>query len=133
MNGAEETSLQRRMRLLGIKEKDIEERFIIGSGPGGQKIQKTASCVYLKHVPSGIEVKCQQERSRGANRTVAREILCTRMENTRRQKHQETRALQSKKRQQNRRRTKLEKLKMIDEKRRRSKRKSLRSKPKDQD
>lgn len=59
----------------GILEKDIEEKFIRGSGKGGQKQNKTASCVYLKHVPSGIEVKCQKERSREDNRFFARRQL----------------------------------------------------------
>ena len=70
-----------RMQRLHIREEDLVEKFILGSGKGGQKINKTASCVYLKHLPSGIEVKCQRERSRALNRYLARRELCEKLEN----------------------------------------------------
>ena len=60
-----------KLAALGIKLEDIEERFVRGSGPGGQKINKTSSTVWLRHRPTGIEVRCQQERSQGANRETA--------------------------------------------------------------
>ena len=66
------TALENRMLGLGISEDTLVEKFITGSGSGGQKINKTASCVYLKHLPTGIEVKCQQQRSRELNRYLAR-------------------------------------------------------------
>ncbi len=72
--------VQNRMAKLGIKEEDLIEKFILGSGRGGQKINKTSSTVYLKHLPSGIEVKCQRGRSRELNRLYARRELCERME-----------------------------------------------------
>lgn len=72
--------LHSRMSALGIGETDLVEKFIKGSGSGGQKVNKTASCVYLKHHPSGIEVKCQKTRSREANRFFARRELCDRIE-----------------------------------------------------
>ena len=72
--------LQKRMERLGVKNADLVEKFILGSGRGGQKINKTSSCVYLKHLPTGIEVKCQQERSREMNRYYARKELCQRLE-----------------------------------------------------
>lgn len=65
-----------RMERLELKENDILEKFITGSGKGGQKINKTASCVYIKHLPTGIEVKCQKDRSREINRFLARRQLC---------------------------------------------------------
>jgi protein subunit release factor B len=65
---------------LGIREDEIVEKFIHGSGSGGQKINKTASCVYLKHEPTGIEIKCQRERSRELNRYLARKELCDRID-----------------------------------------------------
>ncbi len=68
------------MNKLGIQENDINEKFILGSGSGGQKINKTASCVYIKHVKSGIEIKCQQSRSRELNRYYARYRLCEKLE-----------------------------------------------------
>ena len=68
-------ALESEMEKLGLIEKDIKESFISGSGSGGQKINKTQNCVYLKHLPSGIEVKCQKDRSREANRFFARRKL----------------------------------------------------------
>jgi len=73
-------ALSGRMSRLGIREADLVEKFVLGSGKGGQKLNKTSSCVYLRHVPSGIEVKCQRERSRSLNRFFARRELCDRLE-----------------------------------------------------
>lgn len=69
-------TLAERMEALGILEEDLEERFVLGSGSGGQKINKTSSCVYLKHLPTGREVNCQETRSREKNREIARIRLC---------------------------------------------------------
>lgn len=68
------------MESLGIQEKDLEEKFILGGGSGGQKVNKTHSCVQLRHLPTNTLIKCQQERSREANRFFARRILCERFE-----------------------------------------------------
>ncbi|KAI0884473.1 RF-1 domain-containing protein [Annulohypoxylon maeteangense] len=62
-------------------EEEIEESFLKGSGPGGQKINKTNSAVQLKHLPSGIVVKCQATRSRSQNRTIARRLLAEKLDN----------------------------------------------------
>ncbi len=67
-----ETQLEARMNALGIKEADLVEKFVRASGPGGQKVNKTSSAVYLKHLPSGIEVKAQEHRSQAMNRFFAR-------------------------------------------------------------
>jgi protein subunit release factor B len=67
--------LRERMAALGIREEDLEERFIRSSGKGGQHVNKTSTCVYLKHLPSGIEVKCMEERSQSLNRFLARREL----------------------------------------------------------
>jgi protein subunit release factor B len=72
--------LQKRMELLGIKEEDLLEKFVLGSGKGGQKVNKTSSCVYLKHLPTQVEVKCQKDRSREMNRFFARRELCDQLE-----------------------------------------------------
>ena len=72
--------IQRKMAELGILEKDLEEKFILASKKGGQKVQKTSSCVYLKHLPTGIEVKCQKDRLRETNRLLARRLLCEQYE-----------------------------------------------------
>ena len=73
-------ALAERMARLGIREQDLTEKFVLGAGKGGQKLNKTSSCVYLRHAPSGIEVKCQQERSRELNRFLARREICDRLE-----------------------------------------------------
>ena len=58
-------ALRERMEALGIREQDLEESFVRGSGRGGQKVNKTNNCVYLRHTPTGIAVKCHADRSRG--------------------------------------------------------------------
>ena len=75
-----EAALRQRMERLGIREDEFRERFIRSSGPGGQKVNKTSSCVYLVHVPTGLSVKCQQERSQTLNRFLARRMLLDRIE-----------------------------------------------------
>jgi len=67
--------LRKRMRTLGIDERDLEEKFVKSSGRGGQKVNKTSSCVFLKHVPTGIEVKFMKDRSQSINRFLARREL----------------------------------------------------------
>lgn len=68
------------MEALGIYEKDIEEKFIRSSGSGGQKVNKTSTCVYLIHIPTGIEVKWMEERSQSLNRFLARRELVRKVE-----------------------------------------------------
>lgn len=72
--------LHARMDKLGIHERDLAEKFILGSGHGGQKINKTSSCVFLRHIPTGTCIKCQRDRSREVNRFLARRELCDRIE-----------------------------------------------------
>jgi protein subunit release factor B len=69
-----------RLAALRTSPGDVEERFIRGSGPGGQKINKTSSTVWLRHRPTGLEVRCQAERSQAANRERAWQELCARLE-----------------------------------------------------
>ena len=75
--------LERRMAALGIAEADLLEKFVRGSGAGGQKINKTSNCVFLKHLPSGVCIKCQMDRSREMNRFLAKRELCEQLENIR--------------------------------------------------
>ena len=72
--------LRSRMAAVGLREEDIEEQFVRSSGPGGQRVNKTASCVVLTHVPSGTSVKMQKERSQRLNRYYARKRLCELLE-----------------------------------------------------
>jgi protein subunit release factor B len=68
-------ALRERMAELGVREEDLEERFVRSSGAGGQHVNKTATCVWLRHLPTGVEVKCMRERSQSVNRFLARREL----------------------------------------------------------
>ncbi|MCB1080814.1 MAG: peptide chain release factor-like protein [Chlamydiia bacterium] len=122
-------ALKKRMEALGIHEEDLIEKFILGSGSGGQKVNKTSSCVYLKHLPTKIEVKCQQERSREMNRFLARRELCDQIaEKLHQEKTARKREIEKIRQQKKRRSRRLQK-KILEEKRKRSETKSLRKKP----
>jgi protein subunit release factor B len=68
-----------RLQSLGVRPVDVEERFVRGTGPGGQKINKTSSTVWLRHGPTGVEVRCQRERSQADNRAAAWATLAERV------------------------------------------------------
>ena len=72
--------LEARMAALGLTEQDLDEKYVRSSGPGGQHVNKTSTCVYLKHRPTGLEVKMQRSRSRLLNRYYARKRLCELLE-----------------------------------------------------
>lgn len=74
------TDLQAAMLRLGIQESDLEESFVRSGGPGGQNVNKVATCVVLKYLPTGLVVKCQKDRSQAMNRYLARRILVARIE-----------------------------------------------------
>lgn len=124
-----ETALQEKMRRLGIFEADLEESFIASSGKGGQNVNKTATCVYLKHIPTGLEVKCQQERSQSLNRFLARRILTDRIERVKLGVQSAEIAKREKIRRQKRRRSKRAKEKMLAAKHHRAQIKELRKSP----
>jgi protein subunit release factor B len=121
--------LTKHMQAAGIEENDIDEKFIIGSGSGGQKLHKTASTVYLKHLPSGIEVKCQVSRLRDDNRFYGRRRLLEKFTEKILQEKTERQNEIAKIRRQKRRRSRKSKQKMLDEKRQRSETKTLRKPP----
>ncbi len=75
-----EEALFRKMKELGVKESDFDEKFIRSGGPGGQNVNKVATCVQLKHIPTKITVKIQDDRSQGVNRFLARRSLVTKIE-----------------------------------------------------
>ncbi|NGX31328.1 MAG: Peptide chain release factor 1 [Chlamydiae bacterium] len=124
-----ETKLKLEMRKLKILEKDLEEKFILGSGKGGQKVNKTASCVYLKHHPTNIEIKCQKTRSRELNRYYARKALVERIKELTQQELSEKQKLIFKIRKQKKKRSKKAKEKIKTEKQARAKTKKQRQKP----
>ena len=64
-----------------LKPEDLEEKFTLGSGPGGQAVNKTANAVFLKHLPTGLWVKCHQTRSIESNRKIARNLLTRKLDN----------------------------------------------------
>ncbi|MGB9716409.1 MAG: peptide chain release factor family protein [Thermodesulfovibrionales bacterium] len=72
--------LRKMMEAMGIYEKDIIEKFVKSSGRGGQKVNKASTCVYLKHIPTGIEVKSMKDRSQSINRFLARRRLLEKIE-----------------------------------------------------
>ena len=117
------------MASLGITDETLLEKFIQGSGSGGQKVNKTASCVYLKHLTSGIEVKCQQQRSRELNRYIARRELCERLEEIRDGKKSARKQAQEKIRRQKRRRSRRAKNRMLDDKSKHAQKKDFRKPP----
>ena len=124
-----EDQLLKRMAALGIAEADLQEWFIRGGGPGGQKTNKTSSTVCLRHKPTGLEVRCAQERSQSLNRYLARRELCERIaakihgEKTKRQ--QEIEKIRRQKRRRSRRQTAI----MVDGKKKHGAKKALRQRP----
>ncbi len=127
VSGEKERALTAKMQALGIDEKDLEEKFVRSSGKGGQHVNKVSTAVYLKHIPTGIEVKCQQERSQSLNRYLARRILVekieARIEGIRTEEQQRI----AKIRRQKRKRSKRAKEKMLVEKRKQSEKKKART------
>ncbi|MFT4552065.1 MAG: protein subunit release factor B [Chlamydiales bacterium] len=125
--------LHKRMALLGISDDDLIEKFILASGSGGQKVNKTNSCVYLKHIPSSIEIKCQGSRSREMNRFFARRKLCERLEEINNVEKSAKQQAIEKVRRQKQRRSRRSKLRMLEDKRQHSDKKNLRKTPKTTD
>lgn len=121
-----ERELLSKMEELQIKEEDLIEKFIRSSGPGGQKTNKSSSAVYLKHIPSGIEVKCSKDRSRSLNRYYARKILCEKIEEALKQEKSARRKKAEKIRRQKRRRSRRAKAKILEDKRKTSAKKEMR-------
>jgi len=112
-----EQALAERMEKLGIREADIVEKFIRSGGHGGQNVNKVATCVYLKHLPTGFEVKCQQERLQSLNRFLARRILVDKIETAILGKQSAEEQRIAKIRRQKRKRSKRAKEKMLADKR----------------
>ncbi len=126
ITGDKKEKLRVRMESLGIQEQDLDEHFIRGSGSGGQKINKTSSCVQLVHRPSGFEIRCQQTRSQADNRYWARRELCEHIEGQQLGKKSAKQQAEEKIRRQKRRRSRRAKAKMLDGKSKQGDKKKLR-------
>lgn len=113
VNPQKQKELDEKMKKLDIREEDIEEKFIRSGGKGGQHRNKTSTCVYLKHIPTGIEVKCEHERSQAVNRFLARRILTDKIETIQLGKLSEEQRRIEKIRQQKRKRSKRAKEKIL--------------------
>jgi protein subunit release factor B len=122
-----ERALNEKFQRLGIKECDIVERFVRSRGHGGQNVNKVSTCVYLKHLPTGIEVKCRQERSQALNRFLARRILAQKIENVILGKESEERKRIAKIKRQKRKRSQRAQEKVLQLKHLRSEKKKSRS------
>ena len=122
-----QTELLKKMESLGIKEEDIQEKFIRSSGHGGQNVNKTSTCVYLKHLPTGTEVKCQKERSQNLNRFLARRILVNKIETIILGKKSREQQRIEKIRRQKRKRSRRAKEKMLRSKKENAQKKATRS------
>ena len=123
------TALEARMIALGIAEGELLEKFVRGSGAGGQKINKTSNCVFLKHLPTGVCIKCQMDRSREMNRFLARRELCDQLESIRDGKSSAKTQAIEKMRRQKRQRSRRSKQRSVADKRQLSQKKSLRRSP----
>ena len=119
------------MHCLGLKDSDFEESFVRSGGAGGQNVNKVSTCVVLRHGPTGLEVRCQRERSQALNRFLARRILVDKIETARLGEQSEKLRQIEKIRRQKRKRSKRAKEKMLEAKRLRSLRKESRAKIKD--
>lgn len=123
-----EEELGRRMEALGVREEEFREIFVRSSGPGGQKVNRSATCVFLVHEPTGISVKCQTTRSQAMNRFLARRRLLERLEALK----EGAAAIEKKERErirrQKRRRSRKAKAKIREGKEKQSEKKALRAK-----
>ena len=118
--------LAEKMKRFHVSEDDLSEQFILGSGKGGQKVNKTNSCVHLRHAASGIVIKCQESRSRAVNRFLARRELCDRLAEKIEGEKSLRRQRMEKIRRQKRRRSRRQKERMLEDKKKQSNKKKLR-------
>lgn len=118
--------IAQRMSAAGIREEDLREKFVLSSGPGGQNVNKVATCVVLVHEPSGIRVKESSYRTQAANRKKAREVLVEKLESRALLKKQASATARFKESARQKKRSFKMKEKMLEGKRIRSQRKQMR-------
>ena len=126
-----EASLRARFVSLGVQPDDVEETFIRGTGAGGQKINKTSSTVRLRHLPTGVEVRCQRERNQSVNRLLAWSELADKLEWRKAEAANQKQAARELVRRQKRQKSRGQKLRMIESKKHRAKIKQARGRGRD--
>jgi protein subunit release factor B len=109
-----------RLLQLGVRREDVDERFVRGTGHGGQKINKTSSTVWLRHRPTGVEVRCQAERSQTANREIAWTELCAKLAARKREQAQAVIQAREEQRRRTRQKSRGQKARMIEAKKHRA-------------
>lgn len=123
--------IEERLAVLGWSVAEVEEAFVRGAGPGGQKINKTSSTVWLRHRPTGVEVRCQRERSQAANRELAWLTLCDRLEERARDFRRAAVDAAEAERRRTRQKSRGQKRRMVEGKRREARRKAGRGRVSD--
>ena len=121
-----EASLRARFVSLGVRPDEVDECFIRGAGAGGQKINKTSSTVRLRHLPTGVEVRCQRERNQSVNRLIAWVELADKLEWRKQEAANQARGARELARRQKRQKSRGQKARMIESKKLRAKHKSSR-------
>ena len=124
--GEKARELEERLARLGVRAEDLDESFVHSGGKGGQNVNKVATCVVLVHRPTGIAVKCQRERSQGANRLIARRMLADKIEEIRLGAASKRQQEAEKIRRQKRRRSRRSKQRMLRDKHAQSDKKAMR-------
>ena len=124
LSGDRARAIEERLARLGVRAEDLEESFVHSGGKGGQNVNKVATCVVLVHRPTGLAVKCQRERTQGANRLIARQMLADKIEERKLGAASKRQQEAEKVRRQKRRRSRRAKARMLDDKRAHSEKKA---------
>jgi protein subunit release factor B len=126
LTGDRARAVAERLAALGVREDDLDESFVHSGGKGGQNVNKVATCVVLVHRASGLAVKCQRERTQGANRLIARAMLADKIEEQRLGRQSARQQEAERVRRQKRRRSRRSKQRMLADKRAHADKKSTR-------